>query len=192
MAGLRKYVDYLKQCNTAKRSFNSLRILDDESENAEMARKLPVWLSRQWSRRAAAYREATGEVPAFSEFVGFLSQEERLANDPLARSLQRTEGTKERSRGVSFVSESRGTSATPETHSDMGAGRNFGTCVFCKDKHSIQICKKFGAEAFESRLRYIRENRLCFSCLTRGHLSRECRNKWVCQICQGGHPTSMH
>ena len=45
--GLRNFVDYLKQCKAAKRSFHTLKTLDDESENAILTRKLPPWLSRQ-------------------------------------------------------------------------------------------------------------------------------------------------
>ena len=42
------------------------------------------------------------------------------------------------------------------------------------------------------RERFVIENKLCFSCLNSGHLSRECKSKKSCEICQGGHPTNMH
>ena len=38
----------------------------------------------------------------------------------------------------------------------------------------------------------IRENRLCYKCLMRGHIARDCRVKRICQFCEGGHPTSLH
>ena len=73
-AGLRNFVDFLTQCESAKNSLHALKILDDEFENAEMCKKLPAWLSRKWTRRVAAHREATGEYPPFKEFVEFITQ----------------------------------------------------------------------------------------------------------------------
>ena len=76
--GLRDFVDLLKQCESAKHSFSALKVLDDETENSEIIRRLPPWLARQWTRRVAQQREATGEFPDFHEFVEFLSQEDRI------------------------------------------------------------------------------------------------------------------
>ena len=51
---LRKFVDFLKTTAVQrKRSYPALRTLDDESENGELSKKLPAWLSRQWVVRVA-------------------------------------------------------------------------------------------------------------------------------------------
>ena len=186
--GLRNLVDFLKQCRTAKQSFPSLKILDDESENTELTRKLPAWLSRQWARKVATHRATIGQYPSFEEFVDFLTVEDNIAHDPLARTLQSSEGAKEKRKGSSFAS-GRG-SELPV--SEAGNGKNFGMCRFCGDRHSLQVCKKFGSEPFETRRRFVIENQLCFACLIKGHISRECRNRKECQTCQGMHPTSLH
>ena len=182
MDGLRVFVDFLKQCETAKRSYRALRTLDDESENAEICKKLPVWLTRKWTNKVSGHREATGEFPPFCEFVEFLTGEEIMANDPLARVLRKAESGRERTRGGSFASESR----------SIPNGSAFGNCAFCKGQHSIDICKKFKTEIFEEKRRFMREIGLCFRCLMTGHIARHCRNTMRCQICQGIHPTSMH
>ena len=75
--GLRIFVDFLKQCRTAKRSFPTLKVLDDEAENVEMIKKLPGWLARKWTRKISNHRGATGEFPSFSFFVDFLVEEEK-------------------------------------------------------------------------------------------------------------------
>ena len=105
-----------------------------------------------------------------------------MANDPLARVLRKAESNKERTRGGSFASDSR----------SFSDGSAFGSCIFCKGRHAIEICKKFGSETFEEKQRFTRENRLCFKCLMRGHISRNCRSRKICQLCQGGHPTSLY
>ena len=188
-SGLRKFVDFLEQCRTAKLSYPALRVLDDEAENTELTKKLPAWLSRQWSRKVVALREATGEFPDFDQFVEFVQQEDRIAHDPFTKATQGVEGAKDRSRGTSFALENREFAFAGDTAPN---GKSFGACTFCSGKHSIEICRKFGAETVDKKQKFIYDNRLCFGCLVKGHISRECRNRRVCQICQGYHPTSMH
>ena len=89
ISGLRRYVDFLRQCLTAKSNLKGLAILDIESENTDMVRKLPVWLSRKWARKVSSYREEYEDYPSFAVFVGFLEREDKKAPDPLARALQK-------------------------------------------------------------------------------------------------------
>ena len=186
--GLRNFVDFLRQCETAKRDVQALKCLDEESENLELMRKLPSWLCRQWRRKVSAHREATGEFPPFGDFVEFLAQEDKIAHDPLSRSWQKIEGAKEKRNSTSLASGSR----EPSQAAGGGAGRNFGTCIFCRGKHSLQVCEEFGREPFETRMQFVRNNQLCFSCLIGGHISRNCKNRRVCGICQRNHPTNLH
>ena len=188
VTSLRNFVDFLRQCRTAQRNYQSLSVLNDEIVNADMMKKLPPWLARQWMRRVAGHREATGEFPPFSEFVEFLEQEDKIAHDSLAQTFRNSEGTIERRKGTSFASDSR----REPLNSNTTPGSRFGTCLFCREKHSIQICEKFSVIPFANRQRFIRDNQLCYGCLVKGHLSRDCRNRKTCQICQQSHPTSMH
>jgi len=48
--GLRKFSDFLKQCEVAARSNVSLRVLDDDTQNRLMLGKLPDWLVSRWAR----------------------------------------------------------------------------------------------------------------------------------------------
>ena len=182
-AGLRDLVDFLQQCSTAQGIIPALKLLDDESVNGDLLRKLPAWIARKWAKKVSAYRDATAEFPPFAVFVEFLFEEEKVVNDPISRAYQRAESTKERNRGGSFLSENR--EVSPE-------GASFGVCTFCKGKHALEMCRKFGSEQFEVRMRFVKENRMCFKCLLRGHISRECRRRMTCQFCQGSHATSMH
>ena len=128
--GLRNFVDFLRQCNTAKRNIQALKCLDDESENIELMKKLPPWLGRQWRRKVSAHREAIGEFPAFEEFIDFLAQEHKIADDPLSRSWQKVEGAKEKKKGTSFLLDSRSPTHFPGT----GVCRSFGACVVLQEK----------------------------------------------------------
>ena len=182
-AGLRHFVDYLQQCLTAKSTLRGLSILDVESEIVNITKKLPVWLSREWSRRVATYRKQYGEFPPFEDFVNFLVKEDEMAHDPFTRALHRPDTPKGLNRGTSFAAEN-----TRLTR----PGGSFGACAFCCERHSLLNCTKFRIKSIEFRRKCIKENRLYFACLGGGHPARECRNRRTCDICQGRHPTIMH
>ena len=132
--GLRNYVDYLQQCRSAMSSFKNLSILNNESENADMLEKLPVWLARKWSRKVSAQREENEVFPSFSDFVDFLDREDRIAHDPITRAFSKGNNVKNQIRGGSFVSEG---------YKSAGVGSNFGTCGFCRERHAIHVCDTF-------------------------------------------------
>ena len=176
-------MDYLQQCRTAMLSYKNLKILDNESENADMMDKLPLWLSRKWARKVAAHREEYEEFPSFSDFVDFLDKEDRFAHDPITKGLSRGSNSKGQFRGGTFASEG---------HKSAGVGSSFGACNFCGERHSIVICTKFRIKSLDFRMQFVRDKHLCFACLNTGHLARDCRNRKNCEICQGRHPTIMH
>ena len=149
--GLRSFVDYLRQCVTAKSSLGGLRVLDDESENADLVEKLPIWLGRAWARKVAIHREDNDDFPTFAEFVDFIDREDRIAQDPIAKRLQKANSVKNQVRSGTFASE--GVKA-------VGPGSNFGVCAFCQEKHSILICTKFKIKSLEFRMKFVRDNRL--------------------------------
>ena len=188
-SALREFVDFLHQCETAMVSLPALAVLNDEYENTEIVRKLPSWLSRKWVAIVASHRLVEGHFPTFKTFVEFLSLEDQVANDPMALTLQDDSGRDSRKstgRGGSFAV---GGSQAPRP---PATGRDFGACSFCESDHSIHNCDLFKRKSFVERQEIIRECRLCFGCLNRGHMLRDCRNPIRCTICGGPHPPVMH
>ncbi|XP_064619532.1 uncharacterized protein LOC135482979 [Lineus longissimus] len=80
---LRKFSDSLRQCEAAKKSIGSLRVLDDDRENRKLLMKLPDWLVKRWARIVADWRSKHGEYPPFRRFTEFVYQESEIANDPV-------------------------------------------------------------------------------------------------------------
>ena len=181
--GLRSLVDFLRQCRTAMMCFQSLSILDDESENAEICRKLPAWLSRNWTRKVAIYRSETGEFPPFSDFVDFLALEDDIANDPYTQTLQKD--------NIGNVKNTENRSGAFATESSPN-GSAFGGCPLCKKRHPLNSCDDFKKISLQERQKFIRKFGLCYGCLNRGHLIKACRNRQTCGVCRGNHPTVMH
>lgn len=71
-----------------------------------------------------------------------------------------------------------------------GTPRQQPYCVFCKKTdHRLDICSRFRTETVKNRLRFVKENRLCFGCLRRGHESKDCQRRLSCSACYKKHPT---
>ena len=69
---LRKYSDFLVQCQKLMEKIGSLRVLNDDHENRKLVAKLPKWASNRWSRLAFNWKEENEVFPPFSEFVKFV------------------------------------------------------------------------------------------------------------------------
>ena len=59
---------------------------------------------------------------------------------------------------------------------------------------SVQLdaCPKFKTETLERRLQFVKKNKLCFGCSSKGHMSSDCRKKLTCLTCNKKHPTCLH
>lgn len=57
----------------------SLEVLNDCGENQKMLAKLPDWLTARWNRKVIKIEEETKVFPSFSQFVGFVTREAKIA-----------------------------------------------------------------------------------------------------------------
>ena len=65
-------------------------------------------------------------------------------------------------------------------------------CWFCEEAHFLEKCPKLRYQTYENRMKFIKEKKLCFVCLARNHVSKDCRRKRTCEICGLGHNTLTH
>ena len=59
--GLRKFADFLQQCQIAMQTTKSLSVLDDERENRKLLAKLPDWIVSRWGRTATKWKDTKKE-----------------------------------------------------------------------------------------------------------------------------------
>ncbi|CAB4033456.1 zinc knuckle [Paramuricea clavata] len=65
-------------------------------------------------------------------------------------------------------------------------------CSICsKDGHLVENCKTFLKAPIKERMRLIRTNQLCFSCLKKGHLASACTEAKKC-FCGRDHHPRLH
>ena len=63
------------------------------------------------------------------------------------------------------------------------------TCCYCNQQHRSLDCTV--VTQVDERKQLLRRTGRCFSCLRKGHLSRNCRTTSRCQTCRGKHPTTV-
>lgn len=90
--GLQKFADFLQQCQIGMQTTKSLAVLNDERENRKLLSKLPDWTVSRWGRIASQWKDSKGEYPPFKNFVEYITQESKIACDPIA-SLQSLKGS---------------------------------------------------------------------------------------------------
>ena len=79
------------------------------------------------------------------------------------------------------------TSSSTKTASDK-------RCMACKDSHPLWRCPTFLAKTPTERTKLAADNKLCFSCLNKDHLFRQCPKPWKCtkEGCTSSHNTLLH
>lgn len=188
-SALREFADFLKGCAEAMPHVKGLAILNDCEENHKLLKKLPDWIVRKWSRIAVEELDASGEYPAFKRFTDFVLKEARIACNPIASPLflnSRAPDEKPPKKAKAF-------STSAQFKENVSFPRPKLPCLSCKEEsHGIAKCPVFAAKPMSDKKTFIHENHLCFGCLRKGHITKDCRTKHICGVCGRRHPTCLH
>nr|XP_039261944.1 uncharacterized protein LOC120338078 [Styela clava] len=67
-------------------------------------------------------------------------------------------------------------------------------CVKCNKDHFLNQCVKFRELSYEDKIEFVRNRKLCFSCLEPGHWSKDCKRTKPCKVegCKRRHTTVLH
>ena len=181
---LREFADYIQACSTAKGFIKGLSILDDCNENLKIVQKIPSWLARKWNRTVMSSIDDHQEYPSFEKFAEFVKNEARIVCNPMM--LAQAPSTK---KTRSFQSSTLATDAAQTDSTDPKKG----PCIFCEETgHWLTRCPKFETQPLDARRSFVRTNYLCFGCLGRNHLSKNCKRRHTCKKCSRQHPTLLH
>ncbi|CAB3998221.1 uncharacterized protein LOC110458063 [Paramuricea clavata] len=147
---------------------DSLKVLNDDQEIHKMSSKLPKWALTRWGRKVYAWKNEKKRFPPFSEFVKGTPRESN--RDEFARSL-----------------------ATKVNEEDASKGKTEEVqCAMCGKAHELESCKNYMDMEVKARKEFAKTKGLCFGCLGKGHLSRDCKRRKKCDTCKRAHPTSLH
>ena len=61
------------------------------------------------------------------------------------------------------------------------------SCIFCEKQQTLAECPKIRNQSYKGRIEFLKGKRLCFSCLTQGHLSKDCKKRASYEHCSKKH-----
>lgn len=191
---LRDFADFLKSCVEAMPHVKGLSILNDCEENHKLLKKLPDWIVRKWSRIVVEQLDASGEYPIFEHFTKFVLKEARIACNPITSSFLSSGSVDER-----FPKRAKALSTSAQTRYHAFKSESLSPfkpklpCLVCNDElHGIAKCPVFAAKSMGDKKVFIHQNYLCFGCLNKGHITKDCKTRHVCGVCSRRHPTCLH
>lgn len=192
---LQEFADFLQGCTEAMPHVKGLAILNDCEENHKLLKKLPEWIVRKWSRIVVEELDTSGSYPDLACFTNFLSKEARIACNPIASPLlMNFRATNERSpKRAKALNTNTQTKSFAQEKQETNGSKPKSPCFICKSEaHNITKCPTFAAKSSEDKKAFICENRLCFGCLRKGHMTKDCKRRHTCSICSRRHPTCLH
>lgn len=65
-------------------------------------------------------------------------------------------------------------------------------CMWILMGNTLSDCSNFKTQARDNKVEFLRSHGYCFSCLPKGHVSKNCKKRLQCQVCQMEHPTVLH
>lgn len=191
---LRDFADFLQGCAEAIPHVKGLSILDDCEENRKLLKKLPDWIVRKWSRIVVDELDKSESYPNLTCFTEFLNKEVRIVCNPITSSFfMNAKDSDERPKKARALNTS--TQEEDSTQDTQGVSNNKvkTPCTVCKDEtHGIGRCPTFASKTMEDKRAFIHEHHLCFGCLRKGHISKECKRRYTCSTCHRRHPTCLH
>ena len=112
--------------------------------------------------------------------------------DALMKVMEEEVEARERTQTSSAQQQSRrGSDRGVHTAAALVTGTNSTnpSCCYCQQAHSSNNCKT--VIQTEARKIILRKSGRCFTCLRKGHISRNCRSTSKCSKCSGRHHTSI-
>ena len=183
--GLRRYADFLAQCEVAMTEIKGLEILNDCRENQKMLQKLPDWIVTRWGRIVSKAKADSQCYPSFSTFVKFVTEEAKIACDPIA-SVGALKQDKVKTADQKL--RPHGSAKTLLTEANTRK-----KCSFCeRENHTLHDCRVFEKKPLPERHQYVKTQGLCYRCLEHDHQAKNCIHRSTCKRCKGKHPTSLH
>ncbi|XP_035660814.1 uncharacterized protein LOC118405422 [Branchiostoma floridae] len=177
-SALRKFSLFLTKCLNAMKGDEYLQELDHYTNIALLVGKLPYRLKERWRRKSHDIQRQ-GRVK-FKDLVDFVKQEEQISSNDMFDDKSAKEPFKRRDRA-------KGSSLAVTT------GQEELKCSFCeKRNHDVTECRVLANKSYDERLQYIKGQGLCFGCLKKTHLARDCKQRATCGKCQKSHPTVLH
>ncbi|UYV83219.1 hypothetical protein LAZ67_23000235 [Cordylochernes scorpioides] len=156
---------------------------------------LPLELIKIWQRSRTPFKERD-----YSEIEEGIEHSGAKAFDKLEGLIEFLKQEVKNAERISFVAEGfepslplkqgKRENNPPKIHtaSALFVEKTNLQCLFCeKDNHLSQNCFKAAKMLESDRLKRVQDAKVCFKCLRKNHLKKDCRSFVRCKRCQGPH-----
>ena len=204
---LQEFSDFLLMTQETMKNVKYLKEFDNFCAIRELAARLPSYYTNKWREHAKKIDHKQGEY-TFDDFVNYAKEAASDATYPVLSHEALAVTRKQIQKGLNttdkrFSSEkrtdkkaNRGTSFASTTGSERSnvtqPSSNKNKCFLCCKQHDLENCPEFLKMSVEERTTFARTKGLCFACLTKGHMTRQCEQKRKCKICKKLHVTALH
>lgn len=206
-----KFSLFLVSCRNALGNVDYIYELDNPANMRVVISKLLYKIKERWRALAFEIQERTQMRVKFTDLVTFVDRQARIIADPLfgdllgpvtkrkekKTSLMERKGKKEKIKRSSFATNI----ATPNEEEHKSKTDRASSivafikpCLFCKRDHTLVECHHITEKPHKDKLDFIRKAGLCFGCLGRGHVNKDCKKKMTCHTCseKHQHPNLLH
>lgn len=195
-------------CNTME----DVEFLDEMNSTSNMRNvimKLPFKLREKWRTTAYAYYEHNKTRAKFPILVDFIEKHARIASDPMFGDIQdvmpkrdiKVYKSPSNKPAHGYKGSSCVTVTSPIISEEQKPFQNIKSehkgitvkrrCVFCAGEHTSETCN-MNKKSHNEKIDCLKAQGICFGCLTKGHLSKDCQKRMKCEVCSMKHPTILH
>ena len=141
--------------------------------------RLPDYLVDKWKGVVADFRER-GQVPMLQRISDFVRKCVKAEFDPNFGDIQ-----------SEFGGGGRGRKEIQSTGWTTGKKLK---CPICEGSHTVPTCPTLSESTVDEQFKFVTKARLSFSCLSKGHMTRDCRSRKKCEIngCKRFHHSLLH
>lgn len=204
---------FLVACRNAMDDIDYLDEMDNPVNMRIIISKLPYKVREKWRSTAFEIQERSKKRARFSDLVNFLHKQSKVMNDPLFGDIKELISTDKKEKAKNAVKDTkkdgykRSTFATvtatcvedsvkqspaSKSESSSNSVALSKPCAFCGKNHTLEMCRVLRDKPHKERIEVLKKAGMCFSCLNKGHLSKDCKKKMSCHICLHKHPTVLH
>lgn len=196
--GLQSYAFFLRECCTALEEMESMEELNVTSNMRIIMMKMPYRLRERWRVVACELQEHRGYRALFHDLVNFIEKQVKIMSDPLFGDIHESKvDTGKRSLKVKGQKYKESSFATvtadvePEQPQTV-PGNQKDPCLCCQGAHLLGECNKLKRMMHKDKIVFLKEKGICFGCLKRGHMSKDCKGRLICKVCNAKHPSILH
>ena len=84
--------------------------------------------------------------------------------------------------------------STAKDKNDVEDNSKVVSCWLCSQQDRLMECNKFKNKPIEEKIKKVEEQRLCWNCLSKGHVLKDCKSQHRCKVsgCNQQHHTLIH